>query len=520
MVGPPPEVDDGSDMADPRPSRLPPAGPSVAPPPLFVDRRQTFRREADRIAHEETRLLARALDVLAQDAPAETRLAGVLDLLAETVDATRAAVVADGPERRVAVVAGGPADEAAARDLAAWLDAAAPRSRARRAAAGPAPISVVTGRPRTSVSTTGGVTFESLVIPSAGDVTLGFAFAEPIPPGSLVERLPPAMARHAAVALALVSDALSTARALAELRAGEAERDRYVSTVAHELRTPLTGLSGYLDLILDGRVGDPEIEREFLERGRIIVASMAGLVGDLLEMSRLDAGSLGLEATPFSVAEAMSGAASGLVPIAMERGVELRVVAPPRIRTAVGDRRRVEQILTNLAGNALKFGAGDGGGLVELVASFEGGMACIAVRDDGPGIEPEDRVRIFERFYRMADHERVTGTGLGLPIARELARAMGGDLDVASRPGTGSSFVLVLPTPAQAPDDGALALRAAMARVLEAETIRLETVDVLRAASARSPLEASVRQAPRDAGRDGPRDRLASRSIASISARP
>jgi signal transduction histidine kinase len=509
-------------MADPSTSRLPQAGPSVAPPPPFVDRRRTFRREADRIAHEETRLLARALDILAQDAPAETRLAGVLDLLAQTVGATRAAVVAEGPERRVAVVAGGPDDESAARDLAAWLDASAPRSRARRAAAGPAPISVVVGRPRPTATSTDAPTFESLVIPSAGDVTLGFAFAKPIPAGSLADRLPPAMARHAAVALALVGDAMSTARALAELRAGEAERDRYVSMVAHELRTPLTGLSGYLDLILDGRVGDPTVEREFLERGRTIVASMAGLVGDLLEMSRLDAGSLGLEASPFSVAEAMSGAASGLVPIAMERGVELRVVAPPRIRTAIGDRRRVEQILTNLAGNALKFGSTDGGGLVELAASFDGGVACIAVRDDGAGIEPEDRVRIFERFYRMADHERVTGTGLGLPIARELARAMGGDLDVASRPGTGSSFVLVLPTPAHALDDGGHAVRAALTRALDAETIRLETLDVLRDARGRAgaPLEAAVAQTPRDAGRDGPRGRLASRTIASISARP
>ena len=153
----------------------------------------------------------------------------------------------------------------------------------------------------------------------------------------------------------------------------------------------------------------------------------------------------------------MSGAAAGLLPIAMERGVELRVDAPPRIRTARGDRRRVEQILTNLAGNALKFGRADGHGVVELAASFEGAAAVLVVRDDGAGIEPDDRARIFERFYRMAGHERVTGTGLGLPIARELARAMGGDLDVASLPGTGSAFVLAMPTPAAAVDEGAAA---------------------------------------------------------------
>lgn len=506
-------------MADPRPARLPLAAPNVAPPPPFVDRRRSFRRAADRIAHEETRLLARALDILARDVPAETRLAGILDLLAETVGAERAAVVADGPERRVAVVAAGSPDEPAARELATWLDAAAPRSRARRAAAGPAPITIVDGRGRRSSASAR--SFDLLTIPSAGEVSLGFAFTGPVAPGAIADRLPPAMARHAAVALALVTDAMATARDLAELRAGEAERDRFVSTVAHELRTPLTGLSGYLDLILDGRVGDPAVEREFLERGRTIVESMAGLVGDLLEMSRLDAGSVGLEVAPFSVADAMSSVASSLLPIAMERGIELRVSAPSRMRTASGDRRRVEQILTNLAANALKFGQGDGHGVVELAASFEGGAALLAVRDDGAGIDADDRPRIFERFYRMTGHERVTGTGLGLPIARELARAMGGDLDVASLPGTGSSFVLALPTPTGVAEDGA-ATRAALVRMLEAETARLDVAAALRAGlDARvDRRNGSDRAAAHDPARGAPRTRLGSRSVAPVSARP
>jgi|GEM_PF-1706125 len=508
-------------MSDPRSSRLPQAALSVAPPPPFVDRRRTFRRETDRIAHEETRLLARALDILARDASAEARLAGILDLLAETVGAERAAVVADGAQRRVAVVAAGSGDEPGARALAAWLDAAAPRSRARRAAAGPAPINIVTGRARRgSVSDP---SFDLLTIPSAGEVTLGFAFAAPIDPGTLADRLPPALARHAAVALALVTDAMATARALAELRAGEAERDRFVSTVAHELRTPLTGLSGYLDLILEGRVDDREVEREFLERGRTIVGSMADLVGDLLEMSRLDAGSIGLDAAPFSVAEAMSGVASSLLPIAMQRGIDLRVDAPPRMRTASGDRRRVEQILINLAGNALKFGRDDGHGVVELAATFDGPVACITVRDDGEGIEADDRPRIFERFYRMVGHERVTGTGLGLPIARELARAMGGDLDVASLPGTGSSFVLALPTPSSVEDDGD-AVRVAIARRLDAENDRLATLAVLhtaqqvRAGAAADDSRGPGRQPGLELARSAQRARLGGRAIATASA--
>lgn len=477
-------------MEDRQPVRLPVAAPTVPPPAPFVERRTRSRREADRIAHEERALLARALDVLAADQSPEERLAGLLDLLAETVGAERAAVVADGAARRVAVAASGPADHDAAIALATWLDSAAPRSRARRAAARHAPISVairgssIGSRPGhaarpTPTNPSEGLVFACLGIQSAGEVTLGFSFREPVEPLDLERRLPPALARHAAVALALVTDALATERELAGLRATDTERARFVSTVAHELRTPLTSLSGYLDLILDGRVGDPEVEREFLERGRTIVGSMAALVDDLLELSRLESGTLALEVGPFSVADALNAVSAGLLPIALDRGVRLHVTAPPRLRSATGDRRRVEQIVTNLAANAIKFAAARP---VELSGRFEGPIAVIAVRDEGPGIEAEDRERVFERFYRMADHEPITGTGLGLPIARDLARAMGGELDVASLPGIGSSFVLVLPGPAGAIP--AAAMDAATHAALAVEADHLRTLALLRAGAA------------------------------------
>jgi signal transduction histidine kinase len=477
-------------MDDRHPARLPVAAPDVPPPPLFVERRTRSRREIDRAAHEERLLLARALDVLAADHDPEQRLAGLLDLLAQTVGAERAAVVADGAARRVAVAASGPSDHDAAIALATWLDSAAPRSRARRAAARRAPISVALRagataspsrhaiEPSSAIASTN-LVYACLTIPSAGDVTLGFSFRKSVDAGVLAERLPPALARHAGVALALVTHALATERELATLRAADTERALFVSTVAHELRTPLTGLSGYLDLILDGHVTDAEVEREFLERGQTIVASMAALVDDLLELSRLESGTLALEQGPFSVADALNAVSAGLLPIALDRGVRLQVTAPPRLRAATGDRRRVEQIVTNLAANAIKF-AGDRP--VELVGRFDGPVAVIAVRDHGPGIAENDRERIFERFYRMADHEPITGTGLGLPIARDLARAMGGELDAASILGTGSSFVLVLPGPAGAIPAAAMADASRAALMLETEHLR--TVALLRAGAA------------------------------------
>lgn len=477
-------------MSDPTSRRLPVAAPTMTPPAPFVERRARSRREADLIAHEETRLLARALDVLAAEATPEARLAGLLDLLADTVGAQRAAVVADRPQRRVAVAASGTDDVSEATALAAWLDASAPRSRAHRAASAPAPISIAaraTDAGRRSRRALVDPFYACLPIPSTGDVALGFAFAERVSADKVASRLPPAMARHAAVALSLVTDALATERELEGLRAVDVERARFVSTVAHELRTPLTGLSGYLDLILDGRVDDRAVQREFLERGRTIVGSMAALVGDLLELSKLESGTLALELGPFSVADALGAVSAGLLPIALDRGVRLETTAPPRMRAAVGDRRRVEQILTNLAANALKFG-GDGVA-IELTGRFDGVVAVLAVRDEGPGVDPEDRTRIFERFYRMADHELVTGTGLGLPIARDLARAMGGDLDLASVTGVGSSFVLVLPGPTGSLEAGHIA--DAMESALLAETERLTTLAAVRAADARRPTPSS-----------------------------
>ena len=495
-------------MDDRQPARLPVAAPAVPPPPRFVERRAQFRREADRIARKERALLARALDVLATGDAPEQRLAGLLDLLAQTVRAVRAEVVADGVARRVAVAATGPNDHDAAIGLATWLDSAAPRSRARRAAAKRAPISVVfrgmdAGSPGPSSAKSRKPSedtdpiYACLTIPSAGEVTLGFSFRETVDAAALEERLPPALARHAAVALTLVTDSLATEGDLARMRAVESQRAQFVSTVAHELRTPLTGLSGYLDLILDGRVGDPEVEREFMERGRTIVSSMGALVDDLLELSRIESGTLVLEQEPFSVADALNAVSAGLLPIALDRGVRLFVTAPPRLRSATGDRRRVEQIVTNLAANAIKF-AGDRA--VELAGWFEGPVAVIAVRDEGPGIAPADRERIFERFYRMSDHEPITGTGLGLPIARDLARAMGGELDAASVRGVGSSFVLVLPGPAGTIPTAVIAETIRVC--LDLETERLRTLALLQAGAAAT--DGDRRRIPRDAADDGP----------------
>jgi signal transduction histidine kinase len=484
-------------MTDP-PARRPTPGPMTGPPPPFVERRQSSRRVVDRMSWRETTLLARSLDILVADEPAEARLAGLLDLLAETVGARRVAVLAASGERRIAVAAAPTEDPADALALAAWLDAHAPGSRAERAARGPADVAIARTAPAAGVGqrarrardrpVRGDVDpvdhhYAWIEIPSSGRVILGFDLAAAGDTGVVAQRLPPQLARHAAVALALVSEQVSIEREAADLRARDRERERYVSTVAHDLRTPLTGLGGYLELIADGRVEDPTVQSDFLERSRGIVDTMSELVGDLLEMSRIEAGNLGLEIEPFSVAEVAGRVLDALRPIGLKRDVELHSDLPPRIRAAVGDRRRVAQILTNLTGNALKFTPE--GGRIELAGWFDGRVALIAVRDNGAGIPVEDRSHIFDRFYRLPGHSGITGTGLGLPIARDLARAMGGGLEVASVVDSGSSFVLALPGPTGAePELVATTLEEALA----AEEIRLEEAAVIRAMHAAQDL--------------------------------
>jgi signal transduction histidine kinase len=455
---------------------LPPIPPTLPAPPRFVERRVRLRRESDRRVHAERALLARALDDLASQPSAEARLAAILDLLATTARATRAAVLATDPERRVAVVVREEESLADAEALATWLDATAPRSRARRAASGVAAISFVELAPRArDVPVPDGEAHYAWLPIPGGELALGFDCRSAELAASVGERLPPELVRDAAVVLSIVSDQLRTEREMASLRARDAERARFVSTVAHELRTPLTGLTGYLELILAGRVEDPSVGREFVERSRAIAGTMADLVGDLLELSRIEAGTLQLEIAPFSVADAVGQVLDVVAPLALERDVELASDLPTRLRAAVGDRRRVVQVLTNLVANAIKFGRP--GTMVEVVADFEGPLALVAVRDEGPGIEPADRARIFERFHRLAAHERVSGTGLGLAIARDLARAMGGDLDVASVRGAGSSFVLVLPGPSAVPEN---VVEAVLAGRIAAEEIRLDEQSLLR----------------------------------------
>ncbi len=455
--------------------------PKLAAPPAFRERRGAVRRVEDRALHDDRALLARMLDTLAGPGDAAEQVAGILLLVARVAGARHAALLVEEPVRRVTVAIGSDEPANAGDALAAWLDAHAPRSAARRAADVAAPVIVVRARrdgvparaerERAQCGT-------NVLVPVAGEggVHLGVEVPPGTDPLSVVSRLPAGTLRNVLVALSVATSRAADDHERTELRARDAERTRFVSMVAHELRTPLTGLGGYLDLLLDGRVTDPGVEREFLERSRRMTEGMAELVGDLLEMSRIEAGSLRLVIAPFSIAEACTRVLDGLMPIADAAGLRLVRALPPRLRPATGDRRRVEQIVTNLVANAIKYTPR--GGLIELEARAGPTSAFVLVRDDGPGIAIADRARIFEPFVRLEGHDRITGTGLGLPIARDLARAMHGDLGAASVAGTGSTFVLALPGAADRDHESIAAI---LETILETEELALEERSVVAA---------------------------------------
>jgi histidine kinase len=247
------------------------------------------------------------------------------------------------------------------------------------------------------------------------------------------------VARPAEAELAgLADDVNALARALDDT---ERRRARLVSDVAHELRTPLTTIRGYTEGMLDGVIPpDGEVLAAVLDH----VERLERLATDLGTLSRSDEGRLELQLTPVDVAALARSIASGLQATAVDRGIELRTEGAHRVE-AMADRDRLGQVLGNLIGNAVDY-TPPGGRVVVTVTA--GAAACtVAVADTGIGLAPDDLAHVFDRFYRVEGVERPPGgSGIGLGIARAIARAHGGDVTATSDgPGGGATFTLRIP---------------------------------------------------------------------------
>jgi PAS domain S-box-containing protein len=244
-------------------------------------------------------------------------------------------------------------------------------------------------------------------------------------------------------------------------RANRAKSD-FLAVMSHELRTPINAVLGYTDLLEMGIAGPvtPE-QRGYLERVRVSTTHLLGLINDVLDLSKIEAGRMGVTREPGRAGAAVAEALSFVATQAQAKDVALHTECGVPGPEYLGDDDRVRQILLNLLSNAVKFtgpggritvrcGTGRPGGGSRLVGA--GPWVCIRVEDTGPGIAPEETEAVFEPFVQaQAVHTRTAGgTGLGLTISRRLARMMGGDLTLETELGRGSCFTLWLP-PAGAP---------------------------------------------------------------------
>lgn len=235
---------------------------------------------------------------------------------------------------------------------------------------------------------------------------------------------------------------------LARRHVSEAERakNEFLSSVSHELRTPLNAIQGYTRMVLrESNLSD----RQCLSLERVMTSSQnqLRLINNILDYSRLEAGRMRLELEELDLLQLLRDVVLQVEPLAQERGltVVLELPAGQVESTFVSDRAKVEQVLINLLGNAIKFTPK---GEVRLRAGAEAGLIRLDVMDTGIGIARDEQEQVFERFRRSRQTDGVmkaSGTGLGLAISRRLAQLLGGDIVLQSEAGRGSTFTLTLP---------------------------------------------------------------------------
>jgi two-component system phosphate regulon sensor histidine kinase PhoR len=231
---------------------------------------------------------------------------------------------------------------------------------------------------------------------------------------------------------------------LTRLRQLEAVRQEFVANVSHELRTPLSLIKSAAETLIDGGRNDPNVTSRFLEIIDKHANRLTLLIDDLLLLARLDSGRVQLNLEPVSLRHAAQEALDDAAILARARDVKLENQVDKDV-IAEADPERLRQVLANLIDNAIKYGRTNG--RVTLTGRATAGTRVeITVRDDGPGIPPEAKARIFERFYRVdkARSREQGGTGLGLAIVKNVVQAHGGNVRVESVPGSGTEFFITL----------------------------------------------------------------------------
>jgi K+-sensing histidine kinase KdpD len=262
-----------------------------------------------------------------------------------------------------------------------------------------------------------------------------------------------ALAQEAALAIRNARLYERERRQVARLQTLEALQASFVSVVSHELRTPLTCIKSSVDMLEDTLDRDiPEVKEELLQTISHHTGRLEDLVEDLLDATRLEAGQLALSLQPTALGPLVQRTVAAFTPLIKNRRQVIELDLPEDLEPIMLDRRRIEQVLTNLISNAHRFAAK--GGHIGVALVVEDDHLRLTVSDDGPGIRPEEQERIFDKFYVVTDGRGLAGVGLGLYIARQLVELHGGRIWVESEPGKGSAFHVTIPKERKAPSAG------------------------------------------------------------------
>jgi signal transduction histidine kinase len=234
-----------------------------------------------------------------------------------------------------------------------------------------------------------------------------------------------------------------------QLEVASQHKSQFLANMSHELRTPLNAILGYTELILDSIYGDiPDKARATLERIQANGKHLLGLINDVLDLSKIEAGQLALSLTDYSIKDVVHNVYGAVESLATSKSLALKVELPKELPPAHGDERRLTQVLLNLVGNAIKF---TDTGEVAIRTSVANGSFTVAVRDTGPGIAEQDQAKIFEEFQQAdsSTTKQKGGTGLGLAIAKRIIEMHGGRLWVESKVGEGATFSFTVPVNVQ-----------------------------------------------------------------------
>jgi signal transduction histidine kinase len=230
-------------------------------------------------------------------------------------------------------------------------------------------------------------------------------------------------------------------------RLADAARNTFITQATHELRAPLTNMRLCLETAIEDLDERPEALREHLNVLNTESRRLERMVSEMLSIAEIEAGSMRLKSDDVRLEKLFEELATDFARMAVDKQIGLKFDLPPKFPVLHGDRDKLMLSLQNLVGNAIKYTPA--GGKVTVSLREEAGTVAIDISDTGIGIKDEERGRIFDRFYRAQDDRvsKITGTGLGLSLAREVARLHGGDVSVQSELDKGSTFTLTLPPP-------------------------------------------------------------------------